>query len=54
MGVCIMTGDCSVRSFSDSVRDAVLGGVGGRADKGLRTSTIFQERKSEEGMEQRE
>lgn len=33
-GVCATTGESSVRSFSGSTRDDVLGGVGGRADKG--------------------
>ena len=45
LGVCTGTGKSSVRSFSDSIRDAVLGGVGGRADKGPRTSTIVQDKK---------
>lgn len=52
-GVCTTTGESSVRSFSDSIRDDVLGGVGGRADKGPRTSTIFHRigRRKERGQE---
>lgn len=41
-GVCTTMGESSVRSFSDSIREPVLGGVGGRADTGPTTSTIFQ------------
>ena len=39
-GVCTAAGESSVRSLSSKSRD-VLGGVGGRAGKGPRTSTIF-------------
>jgi hypothetical protein len=41
LGVCTGTGESAARSFSGSKRDDVLGGVGGRADKGPRTSTMF-------------
>jgi hypothetical protein len=60
-GVWAATGDSCIFSFSDSGRDVVLGGVGGRADRGPRTSTIFhgiegrkEDGKGREGQEHRD